>query len=81
LWQDSSSLKQDEGGDDDSDSDKGGLLMAASLNGHGNTDHHVAEYSRGELIRELGAHIKKEDSMETIEKCIRQALLLVHESV
>jgi hypothetical protein len=50
VWQGSSSLKQDEICDDDSDSDKGILLMAGILNEDGTTGHHVAEYSRCELI-------------------------------
>jgi hypothetical protein len=37
------------------------------------TGHHVAEYSRCELIRELSAYIMREDYVEAIEKGIHHA--------
>jgi serine/threonine protein phosphatase PrpC len=72
-----SSLKQDEGGDN------GNLLMVGVLDGHGTTGHHVSEYATGELIRQLGAQLKREDtdSVETIQEGIRDAFLRVDESI
>jgi serine/threonine protein phosphatase PrpC len=77
----SSSLEQDEGEGDDKDSDKDNLLMVGVLDGHGTMGHHVSEYAQGELIRQLGAQLNIEDSVETIKEGIRQAFLRVDESI